>query len=76
MVGTTKSWDGWKELLFNNPNYREPVKNNDPDYVPTPPGVSRTSISPKGEVQLIFTKDVWIVDNLRNATYTSYIGPS
>ena len=63
-------------MLFNNPNYREPVPNTDPNYVPTAPSISRTTISAKGKVQLTFSEDVWIVDNLKNATYLSYVGPS
>ena len=70
------AWDGWKALLSDNPNYREPVPNSDPNYVPTPPKVAQTEISVKGDVTLKFNEDVWIVDDLKNATFSRYVGPS
>ena len=63
------SWDGWKTLLLGDPNYREPVLNADPNYIATPPSVLVTTISVKGEVSLTFTEDVWVIEDLKNATF-------
>ena len=72
--GEAVVWDGWKDLLSLNPNYKEPEPNTDPNYVPSPPSIASTEISAQGKVQLRFSEDVWTIENLRTAKFPSYTG--